>query len=120
MDEADRLSDRVAIIDHGKLLLLDTPENLKKTIGEGDVVEIELDPAGTFDLGNVTEELLESYDQITVTDTTLMIKSTNLIESVSDITQIIKSRGVNINSDTLRENTLEDVFIHLTGRTLRQ
>jgi len=39
MDEADRLSDRVAIIDFGKLLLADTPQNLKKTVGEGDVLE---------------------------------------------------------------------------------
>ncbi len=43
MDEADILSDRIVIIDHGKLLKLDTPENLKKSIGEGDTVEIELD-----------------------------------------------------------------------------
>ena len=40
MDEADRLSSRVAIIDHGKLLLLDTPQNLKKTVGEGDILEL--------------------------------------------------------------------------------
>lgn len=40
MDEADRLSDRVAIIDHGKLLRLDSPSNLKKETGEGDVVEM--------------------------------------------------------------------------------
>ncbi len=40
MDEAERLSDRVAIIDHGKLLLLDTPDNLKRTVGEGDILEL--------------------------------------------------------------------------------
>ena len=42
MDEADHLSDRIAIIDHGKLIRLDTPENLKKEIGEGDVVDMKL------------------------------------------------------------------------------
>jgi len=42
MDEADQLSDRIAIIDHGKLIRLDTPENLKKEIGEGDVVDMKL------------------------------------------------------------------------------
>ena len=46
MEEADKLSDRIAIIDHGKLLRLDTPENLKKVIGEGDVVDMKLsDPS---------------------------------------------------------------------------
>ena len=44
MDEADRLSDRVAIIDNGRLLLADTPENLKKTAGTGDILEISLLP----------------------------------------------------------------------------
>ncbi len=42
MDEADRVADRVAIIDHGRLLVLDTPDALKSSVGEGDVVEIEL------------------------------------------------------------------------------
>ncbi len=40
MDEADRLADRVAIIDHGKLLVLDTPDNLKKNVGDGDILEL--------------------------------------------------------------------------------
>ena len=42
MDEAERIADRVAIIDHGELLVLDTPEALKRSIGAGDVVEISL------------------------------------------------------------------------------
>lgn len=51
MDEADQLSDRIAIIDHGKLIRLDTPEKLKKEIGEGDVVDIKLsDPLRNEDL----------------------------------------------------------------------
>ncbi len=51
MDEADQLSDRIAIIDHGKLIRLDTPENLKKEIGEGDVVDMKLsDPSKNLDI----------------------------------------------------------------------
>ena len=45
MDEADRVADRVAIIDHGQLLVLDTPERLKRQVGEGDTVEIRLEEA---------------------------------------------------------------------------
>lgn len=120
MDEADRLSDRVAIIDHGRLLLLDTPENLKKSIGEGDVVQIDLDTDGAEPPDDVVDSLLELCDQVNVSGATLIIKSRNLIELVSDITNTIKGHGLGINAITLRENTLEDVFIHLTGRTLRQ
>ena len=42
MDEAERLADRVAIIDHGQLLVVDTPEELKRTVGEGDVLEVNI------------------------------------------------------------------------------
>jgi ABC-2 type transport system ATP-binding protein len=120
MDEADRLADRVAIIDYGKLLLLDTPEDLKKSIGEGDVIEINLDADGLDRLGNVLDSLSEICDRIDASGATLTIKSKNLIELVSDITNRLKGHGLEINKITMRENTLEDVFIHLTGRKLRQ
>ena len=120
MDEADRLVDRVAIIDHGKLLLLDTPHNLKKSIGEGDILEIELDLEKSRNLGNVVANLQQICEKVTVSDSILIIKSQNLIESVSEITNKIKAHGFKIKEIIMRENTLEDVFIHLTGRRLRQ
>jgi ABC-2 type transport system ATP-binding protein len=120
MDEADRLADRVAIIDYGKLLLLDTPHNLKRSIGEGDLLEIAVEKDGEESLDKVKDSLLEICDQVNISGTTLIIKSKNLIESVSEITNRIKEQGFKINEMTMRENTLEDVFIHLTGRKLRQ
>jgi ABC-2 type transport system ATP-binding protein len=120
MDEADRLADRVAIIDHGKLLLLDTPRNLKRSIGEGDVLEIDLDTDGSENMNQVVDCLSELCDQVNFAGATLIVKSKNLIESVSEITGKIKGHGLKIKGITLRENTLEDVFIHLTGRKLRQ
>jgi len=120
MDEADRLADRVAIIDHGKLLLLDTPDNLKKSIGEGDILEIVLDADDTDNMDKVVNNLLKICYKVKVSDTILIIKSKNLIGLVSEITNKIKEQGFKIKEMTLRENTLEDVFIHLTGRKLRQ
>ncbi len=126
MDEADRLAHRVAIIDHGKLLLLDTPDNLKKSIGDGDILEIFLDTPDTPDteetpdLKNVVESLSTSCEKINTTGTGLMVKSKNLIQSVPEITNKIKEQGFKIKEIKMRENTLEDVFIHLTGRKLRQ
>ena len=58
MDEADRLSDRIAIIDHGRLLRLDTPENLKKEIGEGDVVDMKINDS------KKNNELIESLSKL--------------------------------------------------------
>lgn len=120
MDEADRLADRVAIIDYGKLLLLDTPGNLKKSIGEGDILEIILDKNEQEDPGKMIDSLLEICEQVNLSDVSLIVKAKNLIGSVAEITNRIKKHGFKINEMTMRENTLEDVFIHLTGRKLRQ
>ncbi len=120
MDEAERLADRVAIIDYGRLLLLDTPGNLKKSIGEGDILEIILDKEEPGHPGKLKVNLLEICDQVNLSGVSLMVKAKNLIESVAEITNRIKEHGFKINNMTMRENTLEDVFIHLTGRKLRQ
>ena len=120
MDEADRLADRVAIIDYGKLLLLDTPANLKKTIGEGDILEIQLDLVEAEKIQKVVDVLSKICDQVNVTGNSIIIKAKNLIELVSEITSKIKVHGLKIQEMKMRENTLEDVFIHLTGRKLRE
>lgn len=120
MDEADRLADRVAIIDHGRLLLLDTPENLKRSIGEGDVVEIELETADPVRLEAVAARLGELCDRVQVSGSSLILQARNVIELVADITTRIQAEDLDVKAMMLRENTLEDVFIHLTGRKLRQ
>jgi len=120
MDEADRLSDRVAIIDHGKLLLLDTPANLKKSIGEGDVLEITLDTYESQILDAVTGDLGTICARIYYNGSALILNANDLLQRIPEITRIIADRQLKINKITLRENTLEDVFIHLTGRKLRE
>ncbi len=119
MDEADRLCDRVAIIDHGKLLLVDSPQKLKKQIGVGDLLEIDLS-VNESQLLKIKKSLSEICDKVLIKDNLLIIKSVNLIGQLSIITDKINQTGAKINKFTLRENTLEDVFIHLTGRKLRQ
>jgi ABC-2 type transport system ATP-binding protein len=120
MDEADRMADRVAIIDHGKLLLLESPDKMKKSIGEGDMLEISLDIDENYDFSLVVNNLKEICDQVKSSGNKLVLKSKNLIELVAKITGIIKKQDLKITEIKLRENTLEDVFIYLTGRKLRQ
>ena len=120
MDEAERVSDRVAIIDRGKLLSLDTPANLKKSIGEGDILELDLYYEKEVDINKVVEKLKEKKLNVAWTDQHMIIKARNLIEKVHEIYKIIESENIRIASMNMRENTLEDVFIHLTGRRLRQ
>jgi ABC-2 type transport system ATP-binding protein len=118
MDEADRLADRVAIIDHGKLLVLDTPEALKQTVGEGDVVEI------TFTADQLpTKAVLGELDRrvnITFEETSLQLRALNLVNLLPGILDRLNSAGFQPDEVRLRGNTLEDVFIQLTGRRLRE
>ena len=120
MDEADRLADRIAIIDYGKLLLLDTPQNLKKTIGEGDILEIVVDDGNEQIINRFTEKVCQLSMNITSSANSIFIKHSNIIEHIPAIKKIAESNKLSISEIRLRENTLEDVFIHLTGRNLRQ
>jgi ABC-2 type transport system ATP-binding protein len=120
MDEAERLSDRVAIIDHGKLLLLDTPINLKRTVGEGDVLDLVLEKSNENSMKTFSESIKLLNMNIKVNEDAVFIKHPNIIEQIPEIKNIADRNGLKITEIKLRETTLEDVFIHLTGRNLRQ
>jgi ABC-2 type transport system ATP-binding protein len=119
MDEVDRLADRVAIMDWGKIMLTDTPYNLKNSIGEGDVLEIEITEYTGGKTDSLISALRHEYNVIK-SGNSLIIKAVHLIDKIHGITSAIKEAGLTIKEIKLRENTLEDVFIHLTGRMLRQ
>jgi len=120
MDEAERLSDRVAIIDHGKLLLLDTPQNLKRTVGEGDILELVIESNNENSTKAFSDSIQILNMNIKINDDTVFVKHSNIIEQLPAIKNIAEKNGLKIAEIKLRENTLEDVFIHLTGRNLRQ
>jgi len=117
MDEADRMADRVAIIDHGRLLIVDTPEALKYTVGEGDVLEIDLN-------GGSVEEALCALKpvipQISATNHTLVIRERGVVEHLPVVLDALHAVNALPGEVRLRANTLEDVFISLTGRRLRE
>jgi ABC-2 type transport system ATP-binding protein len=117
MDEADRMATRVAIIDHGRLLTVDTPATLKSRVGEGDVLEIEL---GEHLLESAIQAISPIVPDIKQVDHTLVIRARGLVELLPAILKSLS--GVDLQPDEmrLRENTLEDVFIALTGRRLRE
>jgi ABC-2 type transport system ATP-binding protein len=120
MDEADRLADRVAIIDHGKLLELDTPTLLKKRVGEGDVVEIELETI--VDSAIIEAAVVPLVDHVYVDHetSTLTVRALNAVGALASILEALEKSGAQAGEVRVRENTLEDVFIQLTGRRLRQ
>ncbi len=115
MEEADRLSDRVAIIDYGKIVALDTPSKLKKTL-EGDVVTVKT---------NKPEELSNALVQkIKVLKTSKNQDSLEITVRdgealVPRIVEIAAENKINVEAVVLRQPSLEDVFLHYTGRAIR-
>ncbi|MBI5842068.1 MAG: ABC transporter ATP-binding protein [Chloroflexi bacterium] len=117
MDEAERMADRVAIIDHGKLLTVDTPEALKRTVGEGDVLEIE---TGQGAVGSALSVISKIAPQVSTSNHSLVIRAHGVVEFLPAILDALRAVDVHPGEVRLRANTLEDVFISLTGRRLRE
>jgi ABC-2 type transport system ATP-binding protein len=121
MDEADRVADRVAIIDHGELLVLDTPEALKHSVGEGDVVEIDLEGLGDDGQRAVAAvEPLVRHVWLDEERCQLTLRALNAVSVLPVILDALEARGLQASDLRLRKNSLEDVFIQLTGRRLRE
>lgn len=119
MDEAERIADRVAIIDSGKLLLLDSPENLKKSIGEGDILELKLHAPDPSSLIRAEKNLAAGGYEVIRENSIWTVKAMDLIPKIHEIYGILEREEIAISEMKIRENTLEDVFIHLTGKSLR-
>ncbi len=119
MDEADRMADRVAIIDHGSLLVLDTAEALKRNIGEGDVLEIEMSE-NNESAQKACLAIKKIIKTASVHNNLLIIQAHRIIDLLPAIVQKLNENGIGYGDVRLRSNTLEDVFISLTGRRLRE
>jgi ABC-2 type transport system ATP-binding protein len=119
MDEAERIADRVAIMDSGKLLLLDSPEKLKKSIGEGDILELKLQTPNPAALGKAEKNLVHAGYKVGGNDLLWTVRAMDLVPKIHEIYGILEREGIKVHEMKIRENTLEDVFIHLTGKSLR-
>lgn len=124
MEEADLLSDRVAIIDHGKIVALDSPSQLKEKVKSSDVIEIE-----ARNISEQTAKTLESFSEVSKvavssTDPSddkglLRVHVQKGKEVLPKILEFLVRKQVTITKVAFIEPTLEDVFIAQTGRSLR-
>ncbi len=115
MDEADRLSDRIGIMDHGKIIALDTPSKLKETL-EGDVITIKANKIDEF-TALLAEKL--GLTQSVIVDGGLEITVHGGKSVMPRIMEVAAANKFFIESILLREPNLEDVFLHYTGRNIR-
>ncbi|ACL16783.1 daunorubicin resistance protein DrrA family ABC transporter ATP-binding protein [Methanosphaerula palustris] len=115
MEEADRLCNRVAIIDHGKIIALDTPANLRDGIG-GDVVTIR-----SPDTAAIVATLKEPWiNRMDIHDGEVVISLRNAEQHLSGIVTILVGQKISISSISIHKPTLEDVFLSFTGKTIRE
>ena len=120
MDEAEKLCDRIAIIDHGKIIAIGTPEQLKKTIG-GDIIYITVSKEN-HDIKRFMEVIKDNVSEKTkiINTNTLAITVENAPEKIPLIFDVAQSNGVKILEIKYSRPTLDDVFLQLTGRKLRE
>ena len=116
MDEAERLCDRVAVIDHGKVIALGTPQELIGSLGGGQLVQLGTDPplppealTGLASVHSVRKD---------PTGLTLAVDEPHL--AVPVILARVAEKGARLTQLATRGATLEDVFVSLTGRSLRE
>ncbi|HEX9709992.1 MAG TPA: ABC transporter ATP-binding protein [Candidatus Thermoplasmatota archaeon] len=120
MDVADRLAHRVAIIDRGRLKVVDAPDRLKKTVGEGDTVVLRLrDPARAEEAAGAAGAVAGVRGALPVSRE-LHFHALDAVNVVREVYAALDARGIEVEDASMRKNTLEDVFIALTGRALRE
>jgi ABC-2 type transport system ATP-binding protein len=117
MDEADKLCDRIAIVDHGKLAALDTPTHLKDSIPGTDVVEAEFVDAPPDWLDQLHG--LAQMASVTERDGVVHVSSHDGPATVAALMDLARNRKVTVKRVTVQSTTLDDVFLHYTGRELR-
>jgi ABC-2 type transport system ATP-binding protein len=118
MDEADRLCDRIAIVDHGKLVALDSPAALKASVPGSNVIEVQfVSPPADWEVQlrqlpevtNVQSESAGAY----------RVLSSNGSRTTTALVELAVKAGIDVRSLSVQNTTLDDVFVHYTGRQLR-
>jgi ABC-2 type transport system ATP-binding protein len=118
MEEAERLCDRVAIIDHGKIIALNTPHNLIKSYFEEKAIEFDMAPPPS----NEALRQLSGVNHVVIDGSEVVIYSNSIPTTLSALLQFADRENFTAQLKDLhvREATLEDVFLKLTGRKIRE
>ena len=117
MEEADFLCDRIAIMDRGKFVAMDAPGRLKDILG-GDVVFLEIEGSADALVNRINN--LDWIKNITRHDENLSLTMERGERRIPELIHVAKENGVEVTCVHLRKPSLEDVFLHFTGKTMRE
>jgi ABC-2 type transport system ATP-binding protein len=117
MDEADKLCDRIAIVDHGDLKALDSPTKLKMSVPSNNVLEVNFTstPPGWID----RLKALPDVEDVSSEDSVFRISTRNGPATTMAMLDAAAAAGVSVHALAVQSTTLDDVFVHYTGRGLR-
>ena len=116
MEEADRLCERIAIVDRGKLLALDTPARLKERAPGGTLIELQVDADPQPVMASITA--LAGVVRAEARENVLRVFSDRGGRIISPLIQIVEDAGLHVRNIGLTEPSLETLFVSLTGRKL--
>lgn len=116
MEEAEVLCQRVAVIDHGKILALGTPRDLVDQFVPERAIEIAL--ADGLDASSL--ETLKGVTRVVIRNGSAAIYTANIRETMAALLEVSGESALSLDSLRIQRGTLEDVFLHLTGRTIRE
>jgi ABC-2 type transport system ATP-binding protein len=119
MEEADQLCDRVAIIDQGRIVALDTPGGLKRSVGADTTVKVTAD-GDLPTLAGILEREIDRASDATVLDGAVLLGTRGAVGVLPAVVQAAERHGFVVTDLSLAETTLETVFITLTGKDLRE
>jgi ABC-2 type transport system ATP-binding protein len=117
MDEADKLCDRIAIVDHGKLVALDTPTALKESVAGADTLEMTFSRAPADWASRIGR--IPGVDHVTTEGHVFRITTHHAAAATRAVLEAADATGVTVQSLGVTSVTLDDVFLHFTGRQLR-
>jgi len=119
MEEAQELSDRVGIMDHGELIALGTQDELTKQVGETETLILHIGENEDPEALAKAVSAVEGVQKADVTDHEVSVITTDAKDILAAVVSKANERGIKIRSMDIREPNLEAVFLHLTGRALR-
>jgi ABC-2 type transport system ATP-binding protein len=117
MDEADRLSDRIAIVDHGELKALDSPAMLKASIAGRNVLDVSF--SAVPEAWDARLRALPGVSNVSRHDAVFRLDSDNGPATTQALVDAVRAAGISMHSLAVQSTTLDDVFVHYAGRNLR-
>jgi ABC-2 type transport system ATP-binding protein len=121
LDEADKLCDRIAVVDHGRNLVEDTPDGLKRRIGNERLEVVGAEPEDLPAIAGIAAKAASDNNEPTVDEVTLSVNVavTDGVRSLTEVAAELRNQGIAVADLGLRRPTLDEAFLHLTATSER-